>query len=130
MNHSIGNWLCNKEEQMTLFEEDGDVTLTNQTNVLLLGAELSSTRTDGVALQYWTRLGTASLAHFQRALAQNRNTGALWLTQRLKGELNEARVLNCVVALLNQRDTWRAIFARLGRPSLSVKPFPLRSQLY
>jgi hypothetical protein len=87
MNHSIGNWLCNKEEQMTLFEEDGDVTLTNQTNVLLLGAELTSTRTDGVALQYWARLGTANLAHFQRALAQNRNTGALWLTQRLKGEL-------------------------------------------
>ncbi|QDG58559.1 type III secretion protein [Pseudomonas sp. NIBRBAC000502773] len=129
MKDLICDWLRNKEEQMTLLEEDGEVTLIYQESVLLLAAQLTSTRADGVALQYWARLGAASLVHFQGALAQNPDTGVLWLTQSLKGKLSEPHVLDSLAALLNQRDAWRAIFARLWRPPLSVKPLPLRSQL-
>lgn len=131
MKDLIHDWLSNKkEEHLTLFEEEDEVTLIYQKTVLLLAAQLTSTRADGVVLQYWARLGAASLAHFQGALAQKPDTGALWLTQILKGKLSEADVLDCLADLLNQRDAWRAIFARLRRPSLSARPSPLRSQLY
>lgn len=125
MEDLISDWLCSKKEQMTLVGTDGEVILIYQGDVLLLSAQLTSTRADCAALQNWACLGAASLAHFQGALAQ-----ALWLIQSLKGELGESYVLDCLADLLNQRDAWRATFARISRPLLSFKPSPLRSQFY
>jgi hypothetical protein len=73
------------------------------------------------------RLGAASLNHFQGALAQKADTGALWLVQSLRGGQGETRVLKCLEQLLNQRDTWRAAIKRLVRPSQNFKPTSLRS---
>lgn len=130
MKDLIYDWLRSKNGQLTLFEKDSEATFIYQGDVLLLAIQLTSTRTDSAALQYWARLGAASLAHFQGALAQKPDTGALWLTQGLKGELDEAYVLDCLAALLNQRDVWRATYARRWRASLSFKPCPLRSLSY
>lgn len=130
MKHLICDWLGSKKEQMTLVGSDGEVTLIYQGDILLLAIQLTSTRADSAALQYWARLGAASLAHFQGALAQKPDTGALWLTQGLKGELDESYVLDCLAALLNQRDVWRATYARLWRASLSFRPSPLRLLSY
>ncbi|AZE82136.1 type III secretion protein HrpG [Pseudomonas orientalis] len=130
MKDLICDWLDSRKEQMTLCEEYDEITLAYQKDVLLLAAQLTSTPTDGAALQQWARLGAASLAHFKGALAQKPATGELWLIQGLKGELDKSNVLDCLAALLNQRDAWRATFARTWRPALSFKPSPLRSQLY
>lgn len=130
MKDLISDWLRTKKERITFVEEESEFTLMYQGDVLMLATQLTSTRPDGAALRLWARLGAASLAHFQGALAQKPDTGALWLTQSLKGVLDESYLLDCLTDLLNQRDAWRATFARLWRPSLSLKPTPLRSQLY
>lgn len=130
MKDLICDWLRKKEGHITLIEDGSEITFIYRGGSLLLATQLTSTRADCAALQLWACLGAASLAHFQGALAQKPDTGALWLTQSLKGDLDESSVLNYLAALLNQRDTWRATFARLRRSSLRFKPTPLRSQLY
>ncbi|MGR3967137.1 type III secretion protein [Pseudomonas sp. 910_23] len=126
----VGDWLSGREEKIAIFEGDDEVTLRRQGDAVLLGVQLTSAVTDNSALQGWLRLGAASLNHFQGALAQKADTGALWLIQRLRTDRGEAHVLNCLETLLNQRDTWRAIVARLARPAQNLKPTPLRSRAY
>lgn len=126
----VSDWLDSREEQLTLFEGDDEIILKRQAGTLLLGAQLTSTVTDNAALYSWMRLGAASLNHFQGALAQKPDTGALWLIQNLQGAWDEAGLCGCLQTLLNQRDTWRSTAARLVRPALDRKPIPLRSQPY
>lgn len=126
----VGGWLSSGEREIALFEGEDEVTLQRQGDTVLLGAQLTSALPDNPALQGWLRLGAASLNHFQGALAQKADTGALWLIQSLRTDRGEAYVLRCLEALLNQRDTWRAIAARLARPNLPLKPTPLSSRSY
>ncbi len=126
----ISKWWKNRQEPLSLFEGDDEITLRSQGDTLLLGAHLSFLTPEHPGLEQWMRLGAASLNHFQGALAQKADTGALWLIQSLHTDRGEAHVLGCLEALLNQRDTWRAIGARLTRPSQNLKPTPLRSRSY
>jgi hypothetical protein len=123
----VSNWWRNRQEPLTLFEGDDEITLRSQGDTLLLGAQLTSTSSERPSLEHWMRLGAASLNHFQGALAQKADTGALWLIQSLRADRGEAYVLGSLEALLNQRDTWRAIIAR---PAQNLKPTPLRSRSY
>ena len=126
----VGNWLSGGEKEITLFEGDDEVTLQHLGDSVLLGAQLTCASPDNPALQGWLRLGAASLNHFQGALAQKADTGALWLIQSLRTDRGEAYVLDCLEAILNQRDTWRAIVVRLARPAPNLKPTSLRSRSY
>lgn len=126
----VGGWLSSGGREIALFEGEDEVTLQRQGDTVLLGAQLTSALPDNPALQGWLRLGAASLNHFQGALAQKADTGALWLIQSLRTDRGEAYVLRCLEALLNQRDTWRAIAARLARPAANLKPTPLSSRSY
>lgn len=126
----VSDWLSSGKEKIALFEGDDEVTLQRQGDTVLLGAQLTSSLPDNSALQGWLRLGAASLNHFQGALAQKADTGALWLIQSLRTDRGEAYVLDCLEAILNQRDTWRAIVVRLARPAPNLKPTSLRSRSY
>ncbi|MCR4538170.1 type III secretion protein [Pseudomonas sp. 18.1.10] len=126
----VGDWLSNGGREIALFEGEDEVTLQRQGDIVLMGVQLTSTLPDNPALQGWLRLGAASLSHFQGALAQKAGTGALWLIQSLRTDRGEAYVLHCLEVLLNQRDTWRAIVARLARPAPPLKPTPLRLRSY
>ena len=130
MKDLVGEWLSSTTKQITLVEGDDEITLTRQGDTVLLGAQLTSARSDNTTLQRWLRLGAASLNHFQGALAQQTDSGALWLIQVLRAGDEEAHVFGCLEALLNQRDTWRAIVARLARPARNLKPTSLRSLSY
>jgi hypothetical protein len=126
----VSDWYKNRTAQLTLFEGDDEITLKYQGEALLLGAQLTSTRADKTDLQRWMRLGAASLNHFQGALAQKADTGALWLIQSLGGDREASEVIGCLETLLNQRDTWRAIVARIARPAQDLRPTSLRSRAY
>lgn len=126
----VRDWLNSREEQLSVFEGDDEIILKRQAKTLLLGAQLTSAVADSAALYSWMRLGAASLNHFQGALAQKPDTGALWLIQNLRGAGDEADLCGSLQALLNQRDTWRATAARLVRPALNLKPTSLRSRPY
>lgn len=126
----VNDWLNSREEQLILLEDDDEIMLKRQAQTLLLGVQLTPTLSDNAALYGWMRLGAASLNHFQGALAQKPDTGALWLVQSLQGAYDAAGLLGCLQALLNQRDTWRSTAARLVRPALPPKPASLRSQFY
>lgn len=126
----INDWLNSHTEQITLFEGDDEITLEHQGNTLLLMVQLTSTQPDNTTLHRWLRLGAASLNHFHGALAQKSETGALWLIQSLRDVQGNACVIGCLEALLNQRDTWRSLFARLARPAQSLTPTSLRSLSY
>lgn len=76
------------------------------------------------------RLGGASLNHFQGALAQLSTTGALWLVQTVQGTTDTPFLLSIIESMLNQRDTWHAIVARLNKPTLHRPATSLRSRLY
>jgi hypothetical protein len=130
MKDLVNEWLSSAKEQITLVEGDDEVSLTRQGGAVLLSAQLTSARPDSTTLQNWLRLGAASLTHFQGTVAQQADTGALWLIQISKAGDGQAHLLGCLEALLNQRDTWRAIDARLARPPQQVKPTSLRSLSY
>ncbi|MBD8194198.1 type III secretion protein [Pseudomonas fluorescens] len=127
MKDSIRDWLSGHNEHISFYEGLDNITLKRQGQALLLGAQLTSTHSDNATHLLWLRLGAASVNHFQGALAQKADTGALWLVQSLRGGQGEAYVLNCLETLLNQRDTWRAVIKRLARPSRNFKPTSLRS---
>lgn len=127
MREFISEWLLSRKEQIILYEADSEITLKHQGDTLLLKVQLTSTHSDNATHQLWMRLGAASLNHFQGALAQKADTGALWLVQSLRDGQGETRVLKCLEQLLNQRDTWRAAIKRLVRPSQNFKPTSLRS---
>lgn len=126
----ISDWLNSRQAQLSMFEGDDEIILKHQGDTLLLGAQLTSTRSDNPVLQRWMRLGAASLNHFHGALAQKADSGALWLIQSVRGGQGVTDVLACLEALLNQRDTWRATFARLAPATEHLKPTSLRSLSY
>lgn len=127
MKNLIHDWLDSRKEQISVFEGDDEITLKRQGDTILLQAQLTSSSLDHTALHTWMRLGGASLNHFHGALARKPETGALWLTQSLRGAQGEADVLKGLETLLNQRDTWRAIAARFARTGQNLKPTSLRS---
>ena len=126
----ISDWLNSRQAQLSMFEGDDEIILKHQGDTLLLGAQLTSTRSDNPVLQRWMRLGAASLNHFHGALAQKADSGALWLIQSVRGGQGVTDVLACLEALLNQRDTWRAVVARQARPVRTFISTSLRSTPY
>nr|WP_315413479.1 type III secretion protein [uncultured Pseudomonas sp.] len=127
MKDLITHWLKSGEEQITLFEGDDEIVVSLQGIGVLVCVRLTSTPPNSTELQSWVRLGAASLIHFQGALARAPDSGALWIIQRLQCAPEERRVFSCVESLLNQRDTWRAIYARLNKPAHQLKPTSLRA---
>ena len=123
----LSNWLSNRTEELTLIEDNDEIILRHCSNTLLLQVQLTRDRPDKSHLKTWMRLGNASLHHFQGALAQAPATGALWLTQCLQQSTSEKPLLDSLQALLNQRDTWRAMIARLAKQAPRFQPTSLRS---
>ncbi|MBC3300466.1 type III secretion protein [Pseudomonas sp. SWRI18] len=126
----IRDWLSGHEKKLSLFEGNDEITLKRQEALILLEAQLTSTSSDNPTVQSWLRLGEVSLSLFQGALARRADSGELWLIQALRDGQGEAQVLACLETLLNQRDIWRATFARLARPAQHLKPTSLRSLSY
>lgn len=127
MNGLLARWLSGGEEQLSVFEEDDEIILRRQAGAMLLSVQLTQHRPDNALLGNWLRPGHASLSHFKGALAQAPTSGALWLLQRVPGNPGCERLLADLEALLNQRDTWRAIVARLATPPRKPVPTSLRS---
>ena len=121
------HWLSSQKEQINLFEDDDEIILRRQAGAMLLSVQLTQHRPDNALLGNWIRPGHASLSHFQGALAQAPASGALWLLQRVPGDPGSERLLADLESLLNQRDTWRAIVARLATPTRKPIPTSLRS---
>ncbi|MEG8231581.1 type III secretion protein [Pseudomonas orientalis] len=127
MKDLIIHWLKSGEEQITLIEGQDEIVVSLQGSGVLVCAKLTSTSPHNTELQCWVRLGAASLTHFQGALARASSSGDLWITQSLQGAPQADRVLDSVESLLNQRDTWRAVYARLNKQAHQLKPTSLRS---
>lgn len=123
----ITNWLNSRAEELRLIEDHDEILLRQGSNTLLLQVQLTRDRPDKSHLNTWMHLGNASLSHFQGALAQAPATGALWLTQCLQESTSEKPLLDSLEALLNQRDTWRAMIARLAKQGPRFQPTSLRS---
>lgn len=127
MKELLCNWLNSRTEELILFEDDDEIILSRGSDTLLLRVQLTSSRPDKSHLHTWMRLGNASLSHFQGALAQAPATGVLWLVQCLPHSAGEKHLLDSLEALLNQRDTWRAMITRLTKPTPRFQPTSLRS---
>ncbi|XVJ45261.1 type III secretion protein [Pseudomonas sp. UBT] len=129
MNALIIHWARGREDSLTLFEDGHAITLQRLPGTLRLGVQLTLHRPDNAQLETWMRPGEPSLNHFQGALAQAPDSGALWLVQclPLPDDLDDKHVLSGVENLLNQRDAWRAMIARQLRPALPRPSLSLRS---
>lgn len=112
------------DQLTTLFETDDEINVQSSAHGVLLRVQLTRLPPDMRALHTWLRLGQSSLEHFQGALAQAPASGHLWLLQRLPGQCSQATVLAALEKLLNQRDTWRSVCARLIR---TVNPHSIKS---
>lgn len=126
----VKDWLSSHKGQITLFEGDDEIMLKRQGGAVLLEAQLTATPCANAALSGWMRLSAVSLNHFQGALALKPDTGALWLIQSLQGTCDHTNLLNCLQALLNQRDTSRSTAVRLTRQVKQLTPTSLRSMSY
>ncbi len=115
--------------EFRLFENDDEIVLRHCSNALLLSVQLTHHAPNKSMLATWMRLGAISLAHFQSALAQCPASGTLWLIHCLHKPCDEQHLRCHIEALLNQRDTWRATFARLNKPAHPLRPTSLRSLL-
>ncbi|WP_248733113.1 type III secretion protein [Pseudomonas sp. MWU13-2517] len=118
----LARWLSSSDPQITLTEGDSRIVLRRDRGALLLGVQLTQQVPANAELENWMRLGAASLNHFPGALAQDPAHGALWLLGCLHDEPSPTRAQTCLEALLNQRDTWRAVMARLARPARAQSP--------
>jgi hypothetical protein len=123
----IARWVNGTEGQLRLFEDDDEIIFQRISNAVQLSVQLTQSRPDTLGLQTLMRLGGASLNYFHGALALDPVSGVLWLVQCLREGPNEKRLLDCLEALLNQRDTWRAMATRLARPAQKFTPTSLRS---
>lgn len=119
-----------REQQVQLFEQDDEISLHCHEHQVLLRVQLTHPGLETYPLQAWQRLGQASLAHFTGALALSPVTGHLWLVQSLARDISQEHLLSALEALLNQRDTWRRVVARLARPGRKFQAIPLRKPLY
>lgn len=117
-------------QQARLHENDDELSLHCHEDQLLLRIQLTPPGLHTYPLQAWQRLGHASLAHFEGALALCPTTGHLWLVQGLPRGCSQDHLLNALEALLNQRDTWRRVVARQARPGRKFQPITLRKPLY
>jgi len=123
----IIDWLKSGKEQITLLEGQDDIVIRLHVSGVLVSVRLTSTSSNNTELQHWMRIGSVSLNHFQGAVAQASSCGTLWIIQSLQGAPDEHRVFGSIESLLNQRDTWRAMFARLNKPAHTPKPTSLRA---
>jgi hypothetical protein len=123
-------WFSSRTEELTLFEDNNKITLQRYSNAILLFVQLTHYQPEKSQLQTWMRLGGASLNHFQGALSQVSASGELWLTQCLHDVRDEEHLCGCLESLLNQRDTWCAMVARLARPAQKFTATSLRSRPY
>ncbi|RQO44059.1 type III secretion protein [Pseudomonas sp. KBW05] len=120
-------WLLSRKEHLSLSENHDNIVLQRHPQCLMLRVQLHQAPLPS-QLQKWMRLGGASLNHFDGSLSMGPD-GALWLTQCLHEEQGQASLEHCLEALLNQRDTWRAVISRLAN-SKSFTPTSLRQNLY
>lgn len=118
------------QQQLQLFEQDEEISLHCHEHQVLLRVQLTHPGLETYPLQAWQRLGQASLTHFKGALALSPVTGHLWLVQGLARDISQEQLMSALEALLNQRDTWRCVVARLARPGHKLQAIPLRKPLY
>lgn len=130
MSQLITQWAQSGEQQLTLQEEEGTITLQRHVTTLLLSAQLTEKQPDTSQLQNWMRLGAASLSHFPGALAIAPESGTLWLLRTLPTGCDTQQLSDDLELLLNQRDTWRAVVGRLVKPAIKPITTSLRPQLY
>lgn len=119
-----------RRQQAHLSEDDDQVSLLCYEHAVLLRVQLTHPGLQPHRLQAWQRIGQASLAHFKGALALSPDTGHLWLVQGLPRNSSQDQVLTSLEALLNQRDTWRGVVARLATPRRTVQAIALRKPLH
>lgn len=119
-----------RQPQVQLFEQGDEISLHCHEHQVLLRVQLTHPALEPYPLQAWQRLGQASLVHFQGALALSPVTGHLWLVQGLPRDCPQDHLLSALEALLNQRDTWRRVVARLARPGRKLQAIPLRKPLH
>lgn len=117
--------LSGREPHMVLLEQEDEVNVHCYEQRLLLRVQLTNPYLT-TPLQRWCYLGHSSLAHFQGALALAPATGHLWLVQCLPRESSQEQLLKSLEALLNQRDTWRSVTARLTKAGRPLRPTSLR----
>ncbi|KTB68472.1 MULTISPECIES: hypothetical protein [Pseudomonas] len=130
MSELVIDWAQSNEAQLTLYEENNRICLQRHTQALLISAQLTESAPGNSQLQTWMGLGGHSLNHFQGALAMAPESGALWLLQILPPTCGTEQLLASLESLLNQRDIWRTLAARLSRPAQRFKPRPLGQLLY
>ncbi|WPN99022.1 type III secretion protein [Pseudomonas sp. MUP55] len=130
MNSLLINWFNGHEEQIHLCEGDAEIVMRRYGSTLYLNVQLTQHAPDDWQLQTWMWVGSASLNRFQGALARAPVTGALWLIQCLGADQGEEHLIDSLEAMLNQRDAWQAVAARLASPRKSVPPTSLRSLTY
>ncbi|OPA94134.1 hypothetical protein BFW87_15205 [Pseudomonas fluorescens] len=130
MSELVIRWAQGTQVELTLYEGNNKISLQRHTDVLLLSAQLTAQPPSPSQLHTWMRLGCSSLNHFKGALAIAPEGGALWLLQTLPSGCSHEQLLEDLEALLNQRDTWRAVTARLTRPAHTSVPRLLSPQPY
>lgn len=118
------------QRPVQLYEQDDEISLYCHEHQILLRVQLSHPGLETYPLQAWQRLGQASLAHFKGALALSPVTGQLWLVQGLARDYSQEHLLSAIEALLNQRDAWRCVVARLARPGRKLQAIALRKPLH
>jgi len=126
----LDDCLNGRQQQALLCEQGDELSLHCHAHHVLLRVQLTHPGLQGYPLQAWVRLGQASLAHFNGALALCPASGHLWLVQNLPRECSQDYLLSALEALLNQRDTWRRIVARQARPGRKYQAYPLRKPLH
>jgi len=126
----LAKWLSSRTETLTLYEDNYTISLQRYSNAVLLRVQLTHYQPDKSQLQTWMRLGGASLNHFQGVLSQVPMIGELWLIRFLNDVRDEDHLHGSLESLLNQRDTWSAMAARLARPAQKFTPTSLRSLPY
>jgi len=126
---SLAEYLKSGSGELSLFESDDEIILRHCSDAILLSAQLTHQAPNKSTLATWMRQGAISLAHYQGALAQCPASGELWLIHCLYKPCDEQDLQRSIKSLLNQRDTWRATFARLNKPAQPLRPTSLRSLL-
>lgn len=122
---TLTDCLSGHQQTVLLFEQDDEVNVQCDEQRVVLRAQLTPADLE-FPLQSWCLLGQSSLAHFQGALALAPATGHLWLVQCLPGQCSQKHLLKSLEVLLNQRDTWRSVTARLRKAGRKFQPTSLR----
>ncbi|WP_124421672.1 MULTISPECIES: type III secretion protein [Pseudomonas] len=127
MRQILTKWLRSGDEKVTLSENHDNIVLQRHNHCLLVKVQLHPSPSSS-QLQMWMRLGGSSLTYFEGTLSMDTH-GTLWLIQCLHKKLEQVPLEHCLEALLNQRDTWRAVISRLSA-SKNFTPTSLRTIPY